>query len=40
MPAVPLPIIQDILRKRTRYKFFTKIDISMQSYTFELDEES
>jgi hypothetical protein len=36
----PLPIIQDILRKRTGYKFFTKIDISMQYYIFELNEES
>jgi hypothetical protein len=36
----PLPIIQDILRKHTGYKFFTKIDISMQYCTFELDEES
>jgi hypothetical protein len=36
----PLPIIQDILRKLTGYKFFTKIDISVQYYTFELDEES
>ncbi len=36
----PLPIITDILRKCSRYKFFTKLDNSMQYYTFELDNKS
>ncbi len=36
----PLPIITDILRKCSGYKFFTKLDVSMQYYKFELDEES
>ncbi len=35
-----LPIIMDILRKCSGYKFFTKLDVSMQYNTFELDKES
>jgi hypothetical protein len=36
----PLPIIMDILRKSSRYKFFTKLHDSMQYYAFELDKKS
>ncbi len=36
----PLPIIMDILRKCSGYKFFTKLDVRMQYYTFKLDKES
>ena len=35
-----LPRIEDILMKTQEYKFITKIDVSMQYYTFYLDEES
>ncbi len=36
----PLPIITDILRKRSGYKFLAKLDVSMQYYGFELDNKS
>jgi hypothetical protein len=36
----PLPLIQEILNKQPGYKYFTKIDISMQCFTFERTEEA
>jgi hypothetical protein len=36
----PWPIITDIFHKHSRYKFFMKLDVSMQYYTFELDKKS
>ncbi len=36
----PLTIITDILRKWSGHTFFTKLDVSMQYYTFELDNKS
>ncbi len=36
----PLPIINNILCKRNGYKYFKKLDISIQYYTVELDKDS
>ena len=36
----PLPLIHEIVSRRRGYKFFTKIDLTMMYYAFELDEYS
>ena len=35
-----LPKIQDVMRRQQGYKYFTKINLSMQYWCFELDDES
>jgi len=35
-----IPRIRDIMIRRKKYKYFTKLDLTMHFYTFELDEES
>ncbi|CAJ1960596.1 unnamed protein product [Cylindrotheca closterium] len=36
----PLPLIDDIVARRSGYKYFTKLDLTMMYYSFELDEPS
>ena len=39
-PQYPLPRIHESMLKQKGYKYFTKIDLSMMFYYFELDEPS
>ena len=36
----PLPLIDDVVSRRSDYKYFTKLDLTMMYYSFELDEAS
>lgn len=38
--AYPIPRIQDMLQDIQGYEWLTKLDVSMQFYTFELDDDS
>lgn len=35
-----IPRVRDIMARRKRYRYFTKLDLTMYFYTYELDEES
>ena len=36
----PIPIIQGVIMRRDGYKYFAKLDLTMQYYALELDEQS
>lgn len=36
----PLPLIDEVVSRRAGYKYFTKLDLTMMYYSFELDEAS
>ena len=36
----PLPLIDEVVARRSGYKYFTKLDLTMMYYSFELDDES
>ena len=40
LKRIPPQAIIDIFTLHTNYKVFTKLDIAMQYYTFDMDEES
>jgi len=35
----PIPVIQDVIMRRDGYRYFTKLDLTMQYYALELDDE-
>lgn len=36
----PLPLIEEVISRRSGYKYFTKLDLTMMYYSFELDDSS
>ncbi|CAJ1946507.1 unnamed protein product [Cylindrotheca closterium] len=36
----PLPLIDEVVSRHAGYKFFTKLDLTIMYYSFELDDES